>query len=57
MTYISDQKKIRKKILELTHKSNSAHVASNLSIVDILFVLAISFLCLYSALEIFRKGL
>ena len=39
MTYISDQKKIRKKILELTHKSNSAHVASNLSIVDILFVI------------------
>ena len=39
MTYISDQKKIRKKILELTHKSNSAHIASNLSIVDILLVI------------------
>ena len=39
MTYIVDQKKIRRKILELTHKTNSAHVASNLSIVDILLVI------------------
>lgn len=39
MTYISDQKKVRQKILELTHKTNSAHVASNLSIVDILLVI------------------
>lgn len=39
MSYITDQKKIRQKILELTYKTNSAHVASNLSIVDILLVI------------------
>jgi transketolase len=39
MTHIVDQKKIRRKILELTHETNSAHVASNLSIVDILLVI------------------
>ena len=39
MKYFEAQKKIRKTILEITHSSNSSHVGSNLSIVDILVVI------------------
>lgn len=49
-------KKIRKKILNISHKSQSAHIASSLSIVDLIIVIYLKFMNKKNNTFILSKG-